>query len=122
VKIQKFEEIKAWKEARKLTNRIYQISGTGSFAKDWGLRDQIRRATISVMSNIAEGFDNQSDRLFARYLGIAFASASEVQSQLYIALDQNYVNEAVFNELYEQCIVCKNLIYGFRKYLSTQPK
>ena len=121
MKIERFEDINAWKEARKLTQKVYQISGTGSFSKDWGLRDQIRRASISVMSNIAEGFDYQSDRQFMRLLAIAFGSASEVQSHLYVALDQNYIDRTVFNELYELCVKCKNLIYGFRRYLASGP-
>jgi len=118
MKIEKFEDINSWKEARKLTSKIYKTSGTGAFAKDWGLRDQIRRASVSVMSNIAEGFDYQSDRQFMRFLAIAFSSASEVQSHLYVALDQNYIDQTVFKELYDLCVTCKNLIYGFRKYLA----
>ena len=90
--ISRFEEIKAWQTARELTRQIYQLSALGVFSRDFGLRDQIRRAAISVMSNIAEGFESQTQALFIKYLGIAKASAGEVRSQLYIASDLGYLS------------------------------
>lgn len=94
--IQRFEDILAWQEARKLVKMIYSITSKELFSKDFGMRDQIRRASVSVMANIAEGFDCESKVEFARFLGIARRSAVEVQSLLYAALDAEYINQ---NEL-----------------------
>jgi four helix bundle protein len=87
--IKNFEDIEAWQEARKLTKAIYTFSGKGSFARDFALREQIRRAAISIMSNISEGFERGGSAEFSQFLSIAKGSAGEVESQLYIALDQN---------------------------------
>ncbi|MBS1249180.1 MAG: hypothetical protein MAG431_00753 [Chloroflexi bacterium] len=89
----KFEDIRSWQNARILSRMIYQVSNQGAFAKDYRLRDQIRGAAGSVMHNIAEGFGAGSDNEFIRFLGYARRSAAETQSQLYIALDQNYITE-----------------------------
>jgi four helix bundle protein len=97
--IQHFEDLEAWQSARKLTKRIYRASGQGAFAKDFPLQDQIRRAAISVMSGIAEGFESNTNELFVDRLGRAKASAGEVRSQLYIAYDQGYLRENEFDEL-----------------------
>ena len=97
----KFEEIVAWQKARELTKQIYEETKTGSFAKDFSLRDQIRRSSVSAMANIAEGFGRNSDREFANFLNIAIASATEVQSHLYVAIDQAYLNQTRFDSLYE---------------------
>ncbi len=118
--ISRFEEIKAWQTARELTRQIYQLSALGVFSRDFGLRDQIRRAAISVMSNIAEGFESQTQALFIKYLGIAKASAGEVRSQLYIASDLGYLSpEDLKNTI---CLAEKvsRQIYGFVKYLQAQ--
>ena len=88
MKITRFEDIDAWKEARELVQRIYQVSENGGLAKDFGLRDQMRRAGVSVMANVAEGFDSQSDSEFIQFLIYARRSESEVQSHLYVAIDQ----------------------------------
>jgi len=115
--IERFEDIKAWQRARELTKKVYAVSGTGNFARDLGLKDQIRKAAGSVMHNIAEGFDAGSDPEFIRFLGYARRSATEVQSQLYIALDQGYINQAQFDEIYDLAKQCKKLINGFIAYL-----
>ncbi len=94
--IKKFEDIVAWQEARKLMKRVYQITRKGEFRKDFGLRDQIQRASVSSMTNIAEGFDCESNLEFARFLVIARRSAVEVQSLLYTALDIEYIDEKIF--------------------------
>jgi len=86
-KIERFEEIEAWQDARLLVKGIYEVTDGGRFARDFGLRDQIRRAAISTMSNIAEGFERGSDKDFIRFLYMAKASAGEVRSQLYVAMD-----------------------------------
>ncbi len=96
MKIDKFEEILAWKEARILTRRIYENTNQPTFVKDIGLRRQVQNAAISVMANIAEGFDRQSRKEFIQFLNYASASASEVQSHLYVALDQEYISEEIF--------------------------
>lgn len=96
----KFEDIQAWQKARRLTNRIYSITSSDLFIRDYGLRNQIQRASVSVMANIAEGFGRHSDKDFANFLSIAHASVSEVQSHLYVALDLNYIPTEAFEELY----------------------
>ena len=97
----RFEDLHAWQTARTLTNGIYAASKRGAFARDFGLRDQIRRAAVSVMSNVAEGFESRTARLYVDFLGRAKASAGEVRAQLYVALDQGYLSEEAFTELYD---------------------
>ena len=120
--IRKFEEIKAWQEARVLTKQIYALSGIGLFAADRGLRDQIQRAAVSAMTNIAEGFDCDSQKEFARFLAIARRSAVEVQSLLYVALDVGYITEDTFQLHYQQTAKTKALIGGFRQSLINRIK
>ena len=115
--IKRFEDIQGWQEARKLVKMIYVLTGSGPFVKDFGLRDQIQRAAVSAMTNIAEGFDCESKPEFARFLGIARRSAVEVQSLLYGALDVAYINEAQFREHYDQAEKTKALIGGFKHAL-----
>jgi len=115
--IERFEDIEAWKAARELTRQVYDVSAEGAFARDYGPRDQIRRASVSVMANISEGFDSQSSKAFIQFLGYALRSATEAQSHLYVALDQNYIDRAVFEELYGETVTVKNLIHGFMRYL-----
>lgn len=118
MKIKKFEDIESWKRARRLTNEIYQTTGTGKFARDFGLRDQIRRASISMLSNIAEGFERGGDKEFLQFLAIAKGSCGEVRAQLYVALDQGYLAQEVFEELSRNAVEIGQLISGFMKYLS----
>jgi four helix bundle protein len=115
--IERFEDIEAWKAARELTQQIYNATAQGNFSHDYGLRDQIQRAAVSIMANISEGFDSQSNKAFIQFLGYALRSATEVQSHLYVALDQNYIDRAVFEELYGRTVTVKNLIHGFMRYL-----
>ncbi len=96
----RFEDIQAWQKSRRVTRKIYEVTATDRFARDFGLRDQIQRASISIMANIAEGFGRHTDKDFANFLSIAHASVSEVQSHLYVALDLSYVSEDLFTELY----------------------
>ncbi|MGC9399124.1 MAG: four helix bundle protein [Anaerolineae bacterium] len=116
-RIEKFEDIKAWQAARELVNGVYEVSKQGDFRRDFGLRDQICRAAGSAMHNIAEGFDAGSDKEFIRFLKYARRSASEVQSQLYIALDQQYIEQAQFCSLYDQATRTKKMINAFIGYL-----
>lgn len=118
--IKKFEDIVAWQEARKLVANTYKITNTGALAKDYGLRDQLQRAAVSAMTNIAEGFDCESKVEFARFLGIARRSAVEVQSLLYAALDVGYIGQETFNAEYQQAEKVKALIGGLKR--SLKPK
>ncbi len=120
--IKRFEEIEAWKEARKLTREVYRATKQGGFRRDFGLRDQIQRASTSIMANIAEGFDGGSNREFLKFLGYAFRSTSEVQSHLYVALDQEYLGQQSFDSLFDLTVGLKNLIRGFIRYLRSRPR
>ena len=113
----RFEDIQAWQEARKLVKMIYVLTDEGKFSKDFGLRDQIRRASVSVMANIAEGFDCESQVEFARFLGIARRSAVEAQSLLYAALDIGYIDESQFKLHYALADKAKALAGGFKHAL-----
>ena len=119
--IKRFEEIHAWQEARVLVRQVYAMTQDGAMSKDYGLRDQIQQAAVSVMTNIAEGFDCESKIEFARFLGIARRSAVEVQSLLYIALDNRYIPDQTFNKLYAQAEKTKALIGGFKHSLKPRP-
>lgn len=96
----KFEDIQAWQKARQATRMVYEITSEGQFAKDFGLRDQIRRASVSIMANIAEGYGRRSDKEFSNFLNIAHGSIAETQSHLYIALDLNYLKQESFGKIY----------------------
>lgn len=122
VKIERFEDIEAWQLAREMVKQVYQITNEGKFSKDFGLRDQIRRAAGSVQHNIAEGFDSGSDAEFARFLRYSLRSASETQSQLYTALDQNYISKEQFNTIYQQANKIKQKLHGFIGYLVKSKK
>lgn len=116
--IQRFEDIQAWQESRILVKMIYSLTNKELFSKDYGMRDQIRRASVSTMANIAEGFDCDSKVEFARFLGIARRSAVEVQSILYAAFDIGYINQQEFDLHYEQARKAKALIGGFKRSLT----
>jgi len=115
--IQRFEDIEAWQKARELTQAVYACSGTGQFAKDFGLRNQIRRAAVSIMSNIAEGFDRGGSAEFSQFLAIAKGSAAEVEAQLYVALDQGYIKQEQFDSIKALASSTKKLIAGLMNYL-----
>jgi len=114
-----FEEIEAWQQARTLTRIVYEASGKGTFGRAFGLRDQIRRAAVSVMSKIAEGFGRGGAREFMQFLVVARGSASEVSAQLYVALDQGYLSEPEFRRLQEQASRTGAVISGLARYLRT---
>ncbi len=117
MRIKNFEEIDVWGNARDLAGRIYILSRKGNFASDFGLKQQIRRAAVSIMSNIAEGFESHSLRAFIRYLNIAKGSAGEVRSHLYIALDQSYISKTDFNTLCNLSRKISSQLANFRKHL-----
>lgn len=122
MKIDKFEDLQVWQKSRDIVNLIYEISNKKEFSKDFALRDQIRRAVISIMSNISEGFSRDSTKEFIRFLFIAKSSASEVQSQLYIAKDQGYIEEKEFEEIYDSLDHCSRQISNFITYLRNLDK
>ena len=115
--IRNFEDIEAWQKARELSKEIYAWSNCGGFARDFGLKDQIRRAAISIMSNIAEGFERDGKAEFLHFLSIAKGSVGEVEAQLYIALDQGYIRDPEFKRIKTLALSTKKLIAGFMGYL-----
>ena len=120
--ITKFEDLIAWQEARTLVKMVYKLTSDGLFSKDFGMRDQIQRASVSAMTNIAEGFDCESTAEFARFLGFARRSAVEVQSLLYAALDVEHIKQEVFKSHYEQAKKCKALIGGLKQAILKNPR
>ena len=115
----KFEDIIAWQRARETTKEIYQATLKGDFSKDYDLRGQIRRASTSIMANIAEGFGRHSDKEFANFLNIAHASAYEVQSHLYVALDLRYIARETFEHLYDSLGQICRMLYALRNSLKS---
>lgn len=117
MKISRFEDIEAWKSARKLMNLVYDITSSQLFDQDRDLKRQLRTAATSSMANIAEGFDAGSDPEFQRFLRMAQRSATEVQSHLYVAIDRRYIDRAAFDTVFGQAQETRRLIGGFIKYL-----
>ena len=116
-KIERFEDLQGWKIAREVTKHIYTIIKNKSFSHDFGLRDQIRRATVSTMSNVAEGFERDGNREFINFLSIAKGSSGEVRSQLYVALDQEYISQTEFDLIYGKTVENSRVLSGLIKYL-----
>ena len=117
-KVTRFEDIDAWKKARELVKTIYETTAGGDFSRDFGLRDQIRRAAVSVMSNVAEGFERGGNKEFQQFLSVAKGSAGEVKSQLYVALDAGHIGQEDFHRIYQLADETGRLIGGFLRYLS----
>ena len=117
-----FEEITSWQKSRLFNKRIYEITENDGFKRDFDLVRQIRRASISISSNIAEGFERNTDKEFIYFLYVSKASAGEVRSQLYLALDLNYISKIEFDELYLNVSDISKLISGFIKYLENSQK
>jgi len=113
----RFEDILAWQKAREVTKQVYKTTSDGSFSKDFGLRDQLRRASVSIMANIAEGFGRRSDKEFANFLNLAHGSAAECQSHLYIAHDLGYLDPADFDNLLMVLEECSMMINGLGNLL-----
>lgn len=118
----RFEEIQAWQKARLATKRVYQISKIGEFAKDFGLCNQIRRASVSVMANIAEGNGRRTNADFASFLVQSHGSASEVQSHLYVALDLGYVSQLDFDEIYAHFDEISRMTMALAQHLRNSQK
>ena len=119
---QKFQDIIAWQKARELNKQIYGATRNGMFAKDFGLCDQIRRSSISIMANIAEGFGRHSNKEFAHFINIARGSAVEVQSHLYVALDLNYIDQPTFEDLFANIDEICRILYALRQRLISNPR
>ncbi|RZJ67976.1 MAG: four helix bundle protein [Flavobacterium sp.] len=118
-KFNSFEQIVAWRKARELNKKIYLLTGQeDSFARDFDLKRQIRRAAVSVSSNIAEGYERNTDKEFVYFLFVAKASAGEVRSQLYLAYDLKYISENDFHEIFRRVTDVSRLIAGLIKFLS----
>ena len=113
----RFEDLDAWKVARELANLIYVLGRESGFSKDYSFKDQIQRAAVSVMNNVAEGFERGSNKDFAKFLFIARGSIGEVRSMLYLALDQKYITETQFKEAYDLCVRGSQLCWGLIKHL-----
>lgn len=119
-KIDRFEDLIAWQKARELTNEIYRTTSEGRFCRDFGLRDQIRRAAVSVMSNLAEGFDRAGRKEFHQFLVVAKGSCAEVRSQLYVAFDVGYISGAEFENLHVMAKELARIIGGLRASVARQ--
>jgi four helix bundle protein len=119
--IVRFEDIEAWQTAREFTRLVYYQTRLGEFARDFGLSNQIQRASVSIMSNIAEGFENRTTLLFRDYLGRAKASSGELRAQLYVAKDVGYLSQNDFSQLFELCDKCSRQISRFILYLAQKP-
>lgn len=117
----RFEDLEVWQRAKDLTNLIYKHSTDGTFSRDFGLRDQMRRAAVSIMSNIAEGFESQTQAMFIKYLAYAKGSAGELRAQLYIARDQGYITEEDFNTMFSTAEISSKQLSRFIQYLESQP-
>jgi len=115
--IEKFEDIKSWQKARMVTNLIYDLSDEGEFANDYALKSQIRKSCLSIMSNIAEGFERQGNREFINFLSIAKGSSAEARSQSYLAMDRDYISERNFELIQSELKEVGRLIGGFMNYL-----
>ncbi len=120
MKIEKFEDLECWQQTRILTKMVYELVKLKKFSHDRRLRDQITGASISVMNNVVEGFASQSNREFIKFLRYSRRSSSEVQTCLYVAIDQDYINQKQFTEVYKQAEKTRQIIDGFMRYLRTQ--
>jgi four helix bundle protein len=116
--IKRFEDIEGWQKARELAKAVYAVTNLGEFARDFGLKDQMRRAAVSVMSNIAEGYGRGGNKEFLQYLSQAKGSVAEVQAQLYVALDAGYLSKYDFDRLYSLADSTAGLIAGLMRYLA----
>jgi four helix bundle protein len=117
--ITRFEEIEGWRKARELTRSIYQVTSQGAFARDFSLKDQIRRAGVSSMANVAEGFEREGNKEFIQFLTLSKGSSAEVRSHLYVALDAGFITETQFKHTYQLADETGKLIGGFMRYLES---
>jgi four helix bundle protein len=119
--VRRFEDLAVWRKARAIVREVYRVSDTGSFAKDFELRGQIRRAAVSVVSNIAEGYERDGNREFVQHLSQAKGSCGEVRAQLHVAVDQKYLEPTDYRVLCEQCVEISKMLSGLINYLKKSP-
>ncbi|HEX9251199.1 MAG TPA: four helix bundle protein [Ignavibacteriaceae bacterium] len=119
MKVISFEDLQVWKDSRILVKSIYQLTSDGKFSKDFGLREQIQRASVSIMNNIAEGFERNNNKEYIKFLGYSKGSAGEVRSMLYVATDLGYISQDSFNTLYQMSINIITQLSNFIKYLKS---
>ena len=117
--IERFEDLEGWKKGRELARLVYEVTAIGEFARDFGLRDQIRRAAVSVLSNIAEGFERDGNKELRQFLTVAKGSAGEVKAQLYVALDAGFIDQEQFSRLCSMATEVGKLMGGFIRYLGS---
>lgn len=117
MKAKTFEDLQVWQDARLFVKSIYELTSREIFKKDYGLKDQIQRAAVSIMNNISEGFERDNNKEFRNFLGYAKGSAGEVRSMLYVALDLNYISKNEFDENYKRAVNIITQISNFKKYL-----
>ncbi len=122
MKITRFEDLDVWQHARELTQSIYRLTANGQYSRDYGLKDQMRRASVSIMANIAEGFARKGDKEFGQFLFMAKSSAAEVQSHAYVASDQGYIGGPEFKSVYDMAEQESKMLSTFIKYLSRATK
>lgn len=112
-----FEDLKVWQDSREFVKSIYELTASNNFARDYGLKDQIQRAAVSIMNNIAEGFERNNNKEFVIFLKYSKGSAGEIRSMLYVALDLKYIAKNTFDEYYTNIIKIITQISNFIKYL-----
>ena len=117
MKVKRFEDLQVWQDARMFVKSIYELTSLDNFKKDFGLKDQIQRAAVSIMNNISEGFERDNNKEFRKFLGYSKGSAGEVRSMLYIALDLKYISKEEFNSNYQNAVNIITQIANFKKYL-----
>lgn len=120
MKFNRFEDMEIWKNSRELVKRIYELTNNNNFAKDFSFIDQIRRSSVSIPCNIAEGYERKSNTEFIRFLYISKGSAGELRTQLYLANDLGYVDDTEFSALMEMAVCISKGLSGFIKYLSSR--
>lgn len=115
--IKQFEDLEIWQKARELTQLIYNITSIGGFVNDYGLKDQIRRSSVSIISNISEGFERDGNKEFIQFLSCAKGSCGELRAQLYVALDQQYIDDDVFENISDKALIISRMISKLMKYM-----
>jgi four helix bundle protein len=118
----KIEDIQVWQKARGLTKMVYELTSQGSFERDYGLRDQVRRACVSIMANVAEGFGRRTDREFSRFLDVAYGSTCEAQSHFYVAADLGYVTADQFERAYSGLDEVARMLRSLKRHLRSDEK
>jgi len=117
MKVKTFEDLQVWQDARVFVKSIYELTSRDNFKRDYGLKEQIKRAAVSIMNNISEGFERDNNKEYNNFLGYAKGSAGEVRSMLYVALDLNYISKVEFDDNYKKAVNIITQISNFKKYL-----